>query len=275
MKVWQDKLKPIQPYFVLDTSCFRQEVYLRQGISHFYSFKIAESIDLITVPDGCIDIMFEYGSKDVRAYACGSVLKQSYQHWDSKSEIFGIRFMPGAIPAGLNASLKDLINKRILLVDLIANRKMIEDMASEKDFYQRIRVFLENYTRLEKEEPKPYGKQELCMAVKDMVYESDGLIKIHEIAERTGYTERYINKVFSEFAGFSTKTFCKIIQFQRALDALNYGNVENMTELAVKLGYYDQPQFIRDFKTFSGTTPNRYLKLIEQKNYRSMVSQNA
>lgn len=274
MKVWQDKLKPIQPYFVLDTSCFQQEVYLRQGISHFYSFQIVDTIDLITVPDGCIDIMFEYCGKDVRAYACGSVLKQGYQHWSAGSEIFGIRFMPGVAPAGLNAKLKDLINKRILLVDLIANRQVIDEMALEKDFYQRIRVFLENYTKLEKEEPEPYGKQELCMAVKDMVYESDGLVKIHEIAERTGYTERYINKIFSEFAGFSVKTFCKIIQFQRSLDVLNYGRVENMTELAVKLGYYDQPQFIRDFKSFIGTTPNKYLKLIEQKNYKSMINGN-
>ena len=40
---------------------------------------------------------------------------------------------------------------------------------------------------------------------------------------------------------------------------------ESMTEMAIKLGYYDQPQFIRDFKTYCGTTPNKYLKLIESK----------
>ena len=31
-----------------------------------------------------------------------------------------------------------------------------------------------------------------------------------------------------------------------------------MTEAAVNLGYYDQPQFIRDFKTYCGMTPKRY-----------------
>ena len=272
MKIWQDKLKPIQPYFVLDTSCFKQEVYLRQGISHFYTFKLTDPIDLITVPDGCIDIMFEYSKREIKAFACGSILKHGVQHWDGNCEIFGVRFMPGFMPAGLNAVPKDLINKRILLDDIINDRKMIEAMSSENDFYQRIRVFLECYTNLEKEYETPYGKLNLCMVVKDMVYDSDGLIKISEIAEKTGYTERYINKVFIEFMGFSPKAFCKIIQFQRALDVLNYGKIESMTALAVKLGYYDQPQFIRDFKSYLGTTPNRYLKMIEDKKYRELVN---
>ena len=271
MKVWQDKLKPIQPYFVLDTSCFRQEVYLRQGISHFYSFKIEEDIELKTVPDGCIDIMFEYCGNDMKTYACGSILQQSTQHWDGGCEIFGVRFMPGFLPAGLNAVPKDLINKRIVLDDIVIERKIIEKMSKETDFFQRIRVFIECYTALEKKDINPYGKLELCMAVKDLVYESNGLIKVSEIAEKMDYTERYINKVFIEFMGISPKVFCKVIQFQRSLDALNYGNIDNMTELAVNLGYYDQSQFIRDFKRFSGTTPNKYLKMIENRRYKELI----
>lgn len=271
MRVWQDKLKPIQPYFVLDTSCFRQEVYLRQGISHFYSFKIDEALDLITVPDGCIDILFEYSDNDMKTYACGSILKHSVQHWDGNCEIFGVRFMPGFLPAGLNTVPKDLINKRILLDDIIIDRRIIECMSKETDFRKRISVFTECYTSLENKDVNSYGKIELCMAVKDMIYESDGLIKISEIAEKIDYTERYINKVFIEFMGVSPKVFCKIIQFQRSLEALNYGNVENMTDLAVDLGYYDQPQFIRDFKRFSGTTPKKYLDLIVKKKYKERI----
>lgn len=273
MKVWQDKLKPIQPYFVLDTSCFRQEVYLRHGISHFYTFKIEEDMELMTVPDGCIDIMFEYCDKDMKAYAYGSILKQSTQHWDGGCELFGVRFMPGFLPAGLNAVPKDLINKRILLDDLVSDRTIIEKMAAESDFNKRIEVFIECYTGLENDDIEPYGKLSLCMAVKDLVYESDGLIKVSEIAERIDYTERYINKIFIEYMGISPKVFCKIIQFQRSLDVLNYGKVDNMTELAVNLGYYDQPQFIRDFKRFSGTTPNKYLSMIEHKKYKELIKE--
>ena len=44
-----------------------------------------------------------------------------------------------------------------------------------------------------------------------------------------------------------------------------------MTEAAVNLGYYDQPQFIRDFKTYSGMTPKRYLMLTKRIRYNSLV----
>ena len=106
-----------------------------------------------------------------------------------------------------------------------------------------------------------------------MVYESDGKIKVSELEENTGYSVRYINKVFIEEMGFSPKIFCKIIQFQRALEFLNYGAPDKMTDAAVALGYYDQPQFIRDFKKYAGMTPKKYFKLVERRDYKSKVKE--
>ena len=114
-------------------------------------------------------------------------------------------------------------------------------------------------------------KEELVWSVKRMVYESDGKVRIAEMSERTGYSERYINKVFIEEMGFSPKVFCKIIQFQRALEFLNYGAPDKMTDAAVYLGYYDQPQFIKDFKAYCGVTPTQYLKLLEQHTYTQNI----
>ena len=109
-------------------------------------------------------------------------------------------------------------------------------LEEESDFYQRIRIFIEAYTKAEKQRKKPFGKQEMVQSIKQMVYESDGKIKVAEMQERTGYSVRYINKAFIEEMGFSPKTFCKIIQFQRALEFLNYGAPDKMTDAAVFLG---------------------------------------
>lgn len=267
----KDLLKPSQPFLVIGTDEFRQEVYSRQGISHFYQFKMTDSTDLMMVPDGCIDLLFEYGEQELTAFACGTVLRCSKQHWDGPREIFAVRFLPGFLPAGLNTIMKDLIEKRVLLYDLIDDTSLIDRMSRETDFYQRIRTFLEEYTRFEKRQVKPFGKMELCFAIKDLVYQSNGLIKIQEISDRTGYTERYIHKVFIELMGFSPKAFCKIIQFQKAIDVLNYGPEKKMTEIAVDLGYYDQAKFIRDFKYYAGITPSRYLKLMKEQRFRSRI----
>ena len=125
--------------------------------------------------------------------------------------------------------------------------------------------------KAERKREKPYGKNELALSVKQRVYDSDGKIKVSELGEHTGYSERYINKVFIEKMGFSPKTFCKIIQFQRALEFLNYGAPDKMTDAAVALGYYDQSQFIRDFTRYAGITPKSYLKLVEGKQYQTKI----
>lgn len=273
-----DRLKPTQPFFVLDTRNFMQEIYLKQGISHFYTFDITEKIDIVAVPDGCIDIVFEYGCDNLTCYIIGTLLKMKKKAFDIKDKkikkVFGVRFMPGNMPAGFNFKQKELIDNTIDITNDSSGKIYVDKLKNETDFYQKIRIFLEEYTKNYNVRPKPIGKECLVLTIKDMVYNSDGIVKISEMAGETGYSERYINKVFIDEMGFSPKTFCKIIQFQRALEFLNYGAPEKMTDAAVDLGYYDQSQFIRDFKNYCGITPKKYLRLIINAGYISKIKTN-
>lgn len=274
--LWKkDKLRPTQPYFVLNSKNFKQEVYLQQGISHFYTFEVEKPQVLNAVPDACIDLFFEYTETGLEAYACGTTLRFISHEWKGKREVFGVRFMPGVQPEIICAKMKDLVDKRVPLSEIILDEKLIPMMEEEKDFYQRIRIFLQQYTKMVhlSEKKKSAEKTELIWAVKRMVYESDGKIRITQLKEKTGYSERYINKVFIEEMGFPPKVFCKIIQFQRALEFLNYGAPDKMTDAAVYLGYYDQPQFIRDFKAYCGITPLKYLKLLEKNGYKKQIQE--
>ena len=55
-----ESIRPTQPYMVLDSEKFEQEVYLKQGISHLYSCEISGGSTLRTVPTGCIDLIFVF-----------------------------------------------------------------------------------------------------------------------------------------------------------------------------------------------------------------------
>lgn len=264
----KDKLKPTQPYFVFDTEDFYQEVYLKQGISHFYTFRLTENKVLRTVPDGCIDLFFIYSDGRMQGYACGTRREYTVNEWKKADNVFGVRFMPGVQPQMLQVTMKSLMDKMIPLEDILQyDSAWLSELETETDFYQRIRIFLQFYTKAENQRTVPDGKKAIVQSVKRMVYESDGLVKVSELQEQTGYSDRYLNKIFIEEMGFSPKVFCKIIQFQRTLEFLNYGAPDKMTDAAVFLGYYDQPQFIRDFTRYAGMTPKRYLKLVQEQNY--------
>jgi len=177
-------------------------------------------------------------------------------------------------PRSLKVTMSGLLGRRLPLREVISgDTGWLGLLAQERDFYQRIRIFLEYFTKAEKYSETPYGRRLLVQSVKQMVYDSDGKMQVREMQAATGYSERYIYQAFVEEMGFSPKTFCKIIQFQRALEFLNYGAPDSMTNIAAALGYYDQPQFIRDFKSYAGVTPKKYLNLVKQADYRSKIQQ--
>ncbi len=273
--IWKkDRLCPIQPYFVFDTRDFYQEIYLRQGISHFYSYHIDKNAPLRIVPDGCIDLFFESEEGRMQGYVCGTTLSYTCEACKGRDEVFGIRFMPGVQPKLISCTMRELLGERIPIESVLkGDDRWLKKLEEEHDFYQKIRVFIEAYTKAEKQRKKPFGKQELVQSVKQMVYASDGQVKVRDMEEQTGYSTRYINKAFIEEMGFSPKTFCKIIQFQRTLEFLNYGAPDKMTDAAVFLGYYDQSQFIHDFSRYAGITPKKYLKMTEELNYKNKIIQ--
>lgn len=60
------------------------------------------------------------------------------------------------------------------------------------------------------------------------------------------YSSRHYRRVFKKRVGFSRQNFNKIVRFQRALAKQSFAD------------YSDQSHFIRDFKSITGYTPNRF-----------------
>lgn len=261
-------LRPSQPYFVFDTLNYREEIYLKDGISHFYTFKTDTEKNHRIVPDGCISLIFEYDPDRpgyMHSYVSGTKLTFEVDNRCFHNEIFGICFMPENHPEMLNITMKELLQKRYATDEVLnGDKNWLNDMAAETDFHRKIEIFNKYYYMLEKDQPRFSGKKELIYAIKQMVYQSNGTVKIHEMEEKTRYSERYINKVFIDEMGFSPKVFCKIIQFQKVLELFSQlGCPKNMSEICTTLGYYDQSHFIRDFTKYCGITPLKYLKMQE------------
>ncbi|MCU6340012.1 helix-turn-helix domain-containing protein, partial [Enterobacter quasiroggenkampii] len=89
---------------------------------------------------------------------------------------------------------------------------------------------------------------------------SSGSRRMSDLSQHTGYSSRYIAKVFHEYVGMSPKLFSRIVRFQHVLDALLRSNYEGVMEEMMELGYYDQNHFIKEFKEFSSFTPKKYME---------------
>ncbi|MFD1019569.1 DUF6597 domain-containing transcriptional factor [Thalassobacillus hwangdonensis] len=91
---------------------------------------------------------------------------------------------------------------------------------------------------------------------------------IAELAMRTGFTQRHLNRVFKDQTGINPKLFGRITRFEQAFSLLHAKSEEDVSTIVSELGYYDQSHFNREFKRFSGMTPFEYRKrAIESNNF--------
>jgi AraC-like DNA-binding protein len=86
-----------------------------------------------------------------------------------------------------------------------------------------------------------------------------GACRVSEVVDRVGLSSRRFIEVFHHQIGLTPKVFQRVCRFQRALRTLHNGAAPDLADLALNCGYYDQPHFINDFRTFSGMTPLEYL----------------
>lgn len=255
------KVRPIQPYVKTDTINYREEEYLQHGISHFYAFECLEHQELRIVPDGCMDLIFVYTKDGMTGYVRGTTTEFRRQRLSGIKWVFGVKFLPGVQPALIKVHMGEMPDRYIEMKDvLIGNKYWLSDMEDQVDFEQCIKFFLQAYHKVEKTTEPLYENRAIAMTIKGLIYAADGKIKIGDIACQTGYSERYVHKVFRKEMGFSPKIFCKIIQFQRILEYLENTTPDRIVDLAIEYGYYDQPQLNRDFKRYAGVTPKQFTR---------------
>ena len=257
----EKRVRPIQPYMKTDTINYREEDYLQHGISHFYTFECREHQVLRIVPDGCMDLVFVYTREGMTSYVRGTTTEFRKQILSGIRQVFGVKFLPGVHPALIKVHMGEMPDRYTEMEDVLkGNKKWLSDMGKRMDFEQCIKVFLQAYLMAENKAEMPYGKRAIAMTIKGLIYATDGKIKIGDIAGQTGYSERYVHKVFRKEMGFSPKIFCKIIQFQRILEYLEDSEPDKIVDIAIEYGYYDQPQLNRDFRRYAGMTPKRYAR---------------
>lgn len=88
----------------------------------------------------------------------------------------------------------------------------------------------------------------------DLIYQSDGNLRVSTLAKRVGWSARHLNRMLSLHTGFSTKEFSQIVRLQHACKQIwRQGNLS--TNTSMELGYFDQSHLIKQWHKHLGMTP--------------------
>ena len=86
-----------------------------------------------------------------------------------------------------------------------------------------------------------------------------GQIKISTILEKINISQRQLDRKFKEIVGISPKYFARVLQLNRAIQALLENDTEYMLYAAEQGGFYDQAHFGRTMQEFMMLSPLEFL----------------
>ena len=86
------------------------------------------------------------------------------------------------------------------------------------------------------------------------------ILAFQQFSRQIGYSQKHFIDLFKKQVGVAPKQYLKIIRFQKAISKIENNQLVQWSSVATESGFYDQAHFINDFKSFSGFTPNEYMK---------------
>lgn len=166
-------------------------------------------------------------------------------------------FQEGGAAAFFKAPLHELFEAQQPLDDLVRLHKIreVEERLSEAtDTQQRIGV-VEQFLLAELRTHEP---DLLVHHAVQQIKDTNGNIKIKSLAADLYISQDAFEKRFRRSIGTTPKQFSAIVRLRHLLD--HYNAAESLTEAAYKAGYFDQAHFIKDFKAFTGRTPQEFFQ---------------
>lgn len=224
------------------------------------------------VPDGCISLFYRRNENlNLRQLAFSGLIIESVTVPVFPNDIFwGMRLSPASCANILQANPAKFTNKRILEASLFPHLTtgLLEKLNICKNFDEAVPV-LENH--LEETDLKHIPDDEKIAQALEIIEQTNGEIKIHEIADEIGLSVRQLERRFKKMSGLSPKQFARTRRIRAAAVSLVENDNENWANRAAEIGFADQAHLTREFVSVTKRSPNSFAKKVSQIKHGNLV----
>ena len=228
----------------------------------------SESIQEV-VPDGCVELIFNFGSPYVLMTATGSYSLPiasvvGFQNKTLQFQVTGtVKVVAARLFAwGALAILKQDIQMFTHEVRAAGEGwdKLVQNLESQvkQEQYEQAATLLQEYL-IEDALIQTYPLKHIHAAARLLHY-TQGQYRIDELADYCHLSVRQLERGFREVVGVSPKELARTLRFDRAKTRLMFDPDVDLTRLAQDCGYFDQAHFIKDFRAFAGKTPTEFVQ---------------
>jgi AraC-like DNA-binding protein len=166
-------------------------------------------------------------------------------------------FKEGGAAAIFKEPLHELFGKSLPLNEILPQSQLdaVEEQLFEAmDTRQRISI-VEQFLLERLDERR--ADQMILHAIQK-IRQAGGNIKMKNLAGDMAISLDPFEKRFRRVTGISPKQFADTVRFRNLIS--QFSSSESLTTIALEAGYFDQAHFIKDFKTFTGMSPQQFFK---------------
>ena len=173
--------------------------------------------------------------------------------------VFGVRFMAGGLRPFISQPLESFTDATLAPDAMLhMSAAMAEQRVLRWDNDQDMVAATE--AMLLPLLPEPDERALLAARAVGAAAAIHGPVCVADLCRRIDLTERALQRLFSEYVGVSPKWVIQRFRLQQAAWELAKPGSVDLSELAVRLGFYDQAHLSRHFKLLLGTSPLAYWK---------------
>ncbi|HVY75469.1 MAG TPA: helix-turn-helix domain-containing protein [Puia sp.] len=103
---------------------------------------------------------------------------------------------------------------------------------------------------------KEIQRDQLVVEAVKLIYESKGTIRIIDLNRKLLISQSPLEKRFRKLVGTTPKKFASIVRFNTVLNAID--KVKSLTDICYENHFFDQAHFIKDFRQYTGDTPENF-----------------
>lgn len=245
-----EQLKPYIKYFVVSENDLEREykVFPSSGLVIGFQYKG----QLASIRDNTLNKLTPSGITGI---------SDSYKIFKNSADIGTILVYFTEIGFSHFAShpVNELFNLSLSLDNVLDKSKISEveeKLASANTDKQRIKI-VEQFLL---SQLKNIQTDKLISEAVKLIYQYKGNIRIKELNEKLFISQSPLEKRFRKVVGTTPKKFASIIRFNSILNGLN--EQKSLIEICHENNFFDQAHFIKDFKQFTGDTPEHFKRFL-------------
>lgn len=212
--------------------------------------------DVLSHPS--VHLVFEKGNTRIWGVVTGKFTRKL----EGRGKVVGIKFRPGGFYPFYQKSVAEFTDSNLSFYEVFDEElesleQQILHHGENGKMVEQVEKFLMSYL------PEIDPNIEKVGSIVETIREDRSIIKVNDITEQFNLSKRALQRLFRQYIGVNPKWVIQRYRLHEAAEQMASSDNQNLSQMALDLGYFDQSHFIRDFKTVVGKSPAEYMEALK------------